>query len=291
MMQLHRLEGFYRVARAGGYARAAREFPYPISQPGVHAQVRKLEEDLGLRLFEQVSKDRLVPTRAGRRLLEFCEPFFTRLPDVVRGLARGGGRVRVEAGALEIQEILPPWVRRLRARHPQVEIELREIDAPEHARLFRDEVDVIVDHQPHVPDGVSTRVVAEHRGFLIAPSDHPALRRRRPALTAFRDDAFVAFPEKFPQHAIQRGALAALGAHPRQVTHAPSVASILSFVAAGLGYSLIPWPAPTGPRARGIVALPLPEARARFPVLASWRTRHHPDDVLDAFLAVAPRRE
>src|SRR5207248_180584 len=47
MIQLGRLEGFYRVARAEGYARAAREFPYPITQPGVYQQVRKLEGALG----------------------------------------------------------------------------------------------------------------------------------------------------------------------------------------------------------------------------------------------------
>lgn len=39
---LQRLEGFYWVARIGGYARAARAFPYPITQPGVHQQVRRL---------------------------------------------------------------------------------------------------------------------------------------------------------------------------------------------------------------------------------------------------------
>ena len=32
---LHRLEGFFWVARTGGYARAARAFPYPITQPAV----------------------------------------------------------------------------------------------------------------------------------------------------------------------------------------------------------------------------------------------------------------
>ena len=36
MIQLQRLEGFYWVARCEGYARAARSFPYPITQPGVH---------------------------------------------------------------------------------------------------------------------------------------------------------------------------------------------------------------------------------------------------------------
>ena len=59
MLQLHRLEGFYWVARTGGYAKAARAFPYPITQPAVHQQVKKLEGELGLSLFERVSKDKM----------------------------------------------------------------------------------------------------------------------------------------------------------------------------------------------------------------------------------------
>jgi DNA-binding transcriptional LysR family regulator len=286
MIQLHRLEGFYRVAQAGGYARAARQFPYPITQAGVHAQVHKLEEELGARLFEQVAKDRMVPTRAGRRLLAFCAPFFQALPEVIRGLAHGGGHLRVEAGALEIQEVLPPWLRRLRAQRPEITVELREIDTADHGRLLRDQVDVIVDHQPQVPAGISTRSVAEHRSFLVAAADQAPLRSGRAALTALREHPFVAFPSALPQAVLQREALRASGILPPQIIEAPSVASILSFVAAGLGYSLVPWPTPTGPRIPGVMAIPLRGRGTRFPVLAGWRTRREPDEVLEAFLAL-----
>ncbi|MCA9321778.1 MAG: LysR family transcriptional regulator, partial [Planctomycetes bacterium] len=47
MVQIHRFEGFYWVALTGGYARAARAFPYPITQPAVHQQVKRLEAELG----------------------------------------------------------------------------------------------------------------------------------------------------------------------------------------------------------------------------------------------------
>ena len=56
MINLQRIEGFYWVAKTEGYARAARAFPYPITQPGVHQQVRRLEEELGVKLFERVGK-------------------------------------------------------------------------------------------------------------------------------------------------------------------------------------------------------------------------------------------
>jgi DNA-binding transcriptional LysR family regulator len=295
MILLYQLEGFYRVAIAGGYARAAREFPYPITQPGVHAQVRRLERELGARLFEQVAKDRTVPTRAGRQLLAFCAPFFERLPDVARSIgARAvAGRLRIEAGALEIQEVLPAWMRRLRAAHPDIEIELREIDGPAYTRLFQDQVDLIVDHQPDLPRGVSSMVVATHHGFLVAPADHPLMRRKTVRPSSFAGEPFVTFNANLPQHRLQLMALRALGGEPRRLTHAPSAASILSFVAAGLGYSLIPWPGPTGPSVPGVRAIRLRGNGTTFPVVASWRTTQVPDPVLASALRlsiVAPTR-
>src|SRR5689334_19197478 len=142
MIQLYQLEGFYRVAVHGGYARAARSSPYPISQPRVYQRARKLEEDIGQASFERVGHDRVALTAAGRRLFEFCEPFFRELPDVVRDVQAGlaGGPLRIEAGALEVRYVLPAWLRRVRAKHPALRVDLREIEAPDYERLRRGEV-------------------------------------------------------------------------------------------------------------------------------------------------------
>jgi DNA-binding transcriptional LysR family regulator len=291
MTQFHRLEGFYRVALAEGYARAARSFPYPISQAGVHAQVRKLEQELGVRLFEQVTKDRLVPTRAGRKLLEFCAPFFERFPALARDVARGEGhaRLRIEAGALEIQEVLPRWFRRVQAEHPRIELELREIEVADLRRLLDGQVDLIVDHQSNVPKGISSRRVATHRGYLVAPSRHPLAARGALRPDRFHDEPFVALSSALPQSALQLKALQRLGAEPRRITYAPSVTSVLAFVAAGLGYSLIPWPGADGPRVRGVASRELRGRDSRFPVLACYRTSNEPDAALEAVLSLAPQ--
>ena len=89
MIQIHRLEGFYWVAREGGYAKAARAFPYPITQPAVHQQVKKLESELNVQLFERVGKETMQLTAGGQRLYDFVKPFFERLPAVVRSVQGG----------------------------------------------------------------------------------------------------------------------------------------------------------------------------------------------------------
>src|SRR5574341_1962142 len=109
MIQLHNLEGFFWVSRLRGYARAARSFPYPITQPGVYIQVRKLETELGVRLFERVAKDQVRLTAAGDHLFHFCAPFFEELPRVLRALEAGayGGRLRIGAAGLALRHLLP----------------------------------------------------------------------------------------------------------------------------------------------------------------------------------------
>ena len=86
-VRLHQLEGFFHVALQGGFARAAAAMPYPITEPALHQQVRKLERALGTSLLVRGPARRMVTTAEGRALLEFITPYFERLPRVLRELA------------------------------------------------------------------------------------------------------------------------------------------------------------------------------------------------------------
>ena len=102
MLQIQRLEGFYHVGRTGGYARAARGFPYPITQPAVHQQVKKLERELDVKLFERIGKDKMQLTAAGEHLHRFIAPFFRDLPAIARAVRQGsyGGKLTIHAEPL-----------------------------------------------------------------------------------------------------------------------------------------------------------------------------------------------
>jgi DNA-binding transcriptional LysR family regulator len=289
-ISLSRLEGFYWVARTEGYARAARAFPYPITQPGVHQQVRRLEEELGLTLFERVGKDRVILTVEGRGLYAFVAPFYERLPGLVSQLRAGeaGGVLRVQASGLAIRQILPPWLRRLQAARPDIEVELAEAQTPSVEALRRGEVDLIVDHLPEVPPDVAARRVATVRAFLVLPSNHRLAGRRRVRLSDLQGESFIGYRADAHLRAMQ---LAALSEHAPAVkpTHAAdSAEAILGFVAAGIGFSLVPSLLPQGPRVAGVKVLPLPGAHARFPLHAAFRrgSRRHP--LVEAALALAP---
>ncbi|MCA9624699.1 MAG: LysR family transcriptional regulator [Myxococcales bacterium] len=291
MIQLHRLEGFYWVAVAGGYARAARQFPYPITQPAVHQQVRKLEADLGTRLFERVAKDQMELTAAGRHLHRFCAPFFEQLPAVVRAIEtlEFGGPLRIDAAGLPLRHLLPSWVKRLRKRRPDIEVELSEIQTPSLTRLERAETDLIIDHLPDRPERFPARVVAEAKAFLVLPADHPLAEREEVELGDLGEEAFVSYHPSLPHRALQLAALQEVGNRPRRTLSASGVETILGFVEAGLGYSVVPWLDPKGPKARGVRTFPIRDPRGALPIHAVWRESRAPHPLLEAALEVAPQ--
>ena len=223
-------------------------------------------------------------------LFEFCAPFFERLPGVVGSIVRGtlGGALRIDAAALEIRHVLPPWLKRLRKAHPELAIVVNEVPAPDYDRLRRSETDLVVDYQPSLPADVDSRTIAEYRAFVVAPNALSPPRSRPLHLATMKDAPFVHFAAGTLQHALQMQALQEAGCEPSFLLNAASVDGILGFVSAGLGYSLVPWPDPLGPKLQGVRSAPYRAASLRFPVSAAFHRSAENERAVSLALGFAP---
>jgi DNA-binding transcriptional LysR family regulator len=287
-MQIARLEGFYWVARTGGYAAAARAFPYPLTQPAVFQQVRKLEDELGVRLFERVGKAEVRLTAAGRQLYDHAAPFFERLPAVERALkaATPARELRLAAEALILQQVLPGWIRRLHRREPDLHVEVRELAAPDPEVVRSGDVDLAVAYFPSaLPAGLASRAVATLSSFLILPAGGELARRPRVGLRQLTGETFVTYNRGTIHHELQRRALARSGAAPARVISASTTEAILGLVAAGVGCSLVPSIDEVSLRRRGVVARPFAAGQGRFPVQAVWRASGPANPAVDVALS------
>src|SRR5437868_2070789 len=111
-MNIHHLELFYYVARYGGISAAVRHMPYSIQQPAMSSQIRRLEDDLGVKLFER-TPFRLSPE--GEELLAFVRPFFDHVDAVgVRLRKRVAPQVRICASELVLRDYLPTVTQKLK---------------------------------------------------------------------------------------------------------------------------------------------------------------------------------
>lgn len=149
-MNVHHLELFYYVAKHRGISAAVRHIPYGIQQPAVSGQMRQLEEDAGVKLFDR-SPFKL--TAAGEQLFAHVEPFFGNLGAIKRQLVNGQQpTLRVGASEVVLRTHLPVVLERLRHSHPQIRLKLRSGFESELAGWLRDgEVDLIISPLPGRP--------------------------------------------------------------------------------------------------------------------------------------------
>ncbi|MER2560072.1 MAG: LysR family transcriptional regulator [Myxococcaceae bacterium] len=288
-MNLQRLEGFYWVARQQGYARAARAFPYPITQPGVHQQVRRLEDELGIKLFERVGKDKVVLTPRGQLLFDGFAPFYEQLA-VLEARVKGGqvgGTLKLCAAGHLLRHLMPEWLRRLQSRRPDITVALTELPHADLELLRRGDADLLVDWLPEIPADVEVREVARAEAWIVAPTHGPHAQKGKLSLTTLAQVPFIGYQADRQLKALQLAALEAHGVRPREAFGADSSDTILGFVAAGLGFSLIPGLNASGPKAPGVIAQRLERPQARFPIHAVWR-RGRPHPLVEAALECAP---
>lgn len=186
-MNVHHLELFYYVARHGGISRAVRNMPYGIQQPAVSSQIRLLEQDLGVKLFER-SPFKLTP--AGVELDNFVRPFFENLNAMALRLrTRGAEQLRIGASELVLRDYLPAVIQRMKQGHPELRLALRSGFQPElESWLHAREIDLaIIPLRGRVPSGVRCLRLLRLPLVLLVPkqakikSAAELLAQKRPA--------------------------------------------------------------------------------------------------------------
>lgn len=290
MIDLHRLAGFHLVASNGGYAKAARAADYPITQPALHQQVKKLEQEVGVQLLERVGKDVMQPTPAGEQLLRFVAPFLRDLPRVVERVRSGDydGSLVIHAESMLIRQLLPGWLLALRRRRPRAELSLQELVHVDLELLRSGRADVLIAHLPEVPDDIASQTVATVHACLVVPREH-APKRGRPKLEALRDVPFLTYPPNTRHHALQMQALALHGIAPAATMALDTADTIQGYVEAGLGWSLVPSLDADGPKGRRLAAYAWGRPRTTFPILMMWRRDAPEHPLLDELIACAPK--
>ncbi|MBZ0287109.1 MAG: LysR family transcriptional regulator, partial [Anaerolineae bacterium] len=89
LLDLHKVQVFYTVARAGGFTRAAQQLH--MTQPTVSQHVKELEEVLSVTLFERSTRS-LRLTDAGQTLYEYAEKLLLLANDAVNAVQFAAGR-------------------------------------------------------------------------------------------------------------------------------------------------------------------------------------------------------
>ncbi len=143
MLNVHHLELFYYVARAGGITPGLRLIPYGIQQPAVSSQLTRLEESIGTRLFQRRP---FSLTPAGHEVFEHIAPFFSHLGQLAgRVRQEAAQHLRLAASASVLRKHLPALLKTIASQTPGLRVTLREATQPAAERMLREhEIDLAV---------------------------------------------------------------------------------------------------------------------------------------------------
>ncbi|WP_346949672.1 LysR family transcriptional regulator [Dyella sp.] len=174
------LRVFFAVVDAGSFAGAGEILD--MSQPGVSRAIARLEQRLGLRLFDRTTRA-VALTEEGRRFHRQVTPVLAELEEVVDEAAGSAGAVRgkLRVGLLDplfAQLLLAPRIETFLARHPQLQLELLVRDQP--GDLVSEGIDLAIRFGEPRASALVARKLLETRVLTVAA---PAYLRRhgRPA--------------------------------------------------------------------------------------------------------------
>jgi len=242
-MDLRQLRYFSALAETLNFHRAAERLH--ISQPPLTVAIRKLEEDLGVALFDRDPRGARL-TAAGQAALGPARATLAaadKIREAVRQGAAGlSGRLSVGFIGSAIGDLLPRIVSPYREAYPQVELSLQELSSVEIVRgIAARRLDIGLVRLP-VMDSTPVHMDVIERDVLVAalPRNDVLARRQVVPLSALSDRAFILYSPVSVLHATVRLECHRAGFTPRVAQEAVQVQTILSLVEAGLGVALIP---------------------------------------------------
>ncbi len=242
-LSLRRLTYFVAVAEELHFGRAADRLN--MAQPPLSQQIRVLEKDLGVTLFERSTR-RVSLTSAGRHLYDDAFDVVARAQALHRSaqtLRKGeGGVLRIGFVDSASYDVLPRLIREHRNRWPNVRYELRSLSSDQQAtELERRTIDLGIARTQPAGDLAATAIMNEPL-LLAVNDDDPRSRQKTTSLTTLRGDRLIGFDRTVsPTLHAELGALfASIGAAYEPTLEATEYTAILGLVAAGEGVAVVP---------------------------------------------------
>ena len=244
MTDLRRLRQFVAVAEELSFRRAADRLH--MSQPPLSQMIRALEKDLGVKLFERTRR-KVELTQPGRVLLDQAHRVLSQMERALaaaRGAGRGmTGRLTVGFVSSSTFEILPAILRRFRASHPAVDLQLEELDTVDQTdALLQHRIDVALNRPPtFYASAIAQETLLRERMIVAVPENHPLAARRTLRLRDLREERFVLIPPRWGTgyHTRVLDACQKAGFVPRVAQTARYMHTIVGLVAAGMGVALV----------------------------------------------------
>lgn len=283
-MHLEELHWFVALADTEHVTEAAAELG--VSQPTLSRALTRLEQEIGVRLFDRVGR-RLHLNEYGRILLEHARRSIAEIQAATDRIAAlrdpDTGRVRLAFLHSLANWYVPEQLRRFREAAPGIAFDLFQGPAHEITqRILDGGSDVGITSPPPDPTAFAWHRLYVERLCLAVPVGHRLATRSRISLAVAADEPFVALEKPFGLRLLTDDLWAEVGIDPDIVFEASEIPTMEGLVAAGFGVAVVPVPR-DGADTR-VVHVPLSNSRAKREVGLAWAQDRPPAPPTQRFL-------
>ncbi|UKS29405.1 LysR substrate-binding domain-containing protein [Paenibacillus sp. HWE-109] len=238
-MELLQLQYFLAVARLEHVTDAARSLH--VTQSSLSKTIQRLEEDLGVPLFDRTGR-KLRLNAFGSRFLHRAE---RALFELEQGKQELSDLSSPQHGTIELAvtnaSTLPNILRIFQKKHPQIQFHVQMLTTQEMITLLhRGEVDFGLSSPPTNEDEIECQIVFADPILVAVPLGHRLADRSRISLSELKDERFVGVKRGYLTRDLVDSVCSSAGFVPRYVYEGNEPTRLSALVEAGIGIAFIP---------------------------------------------------
>ncbi len=206
-----------------------------VTQSTLSHQIRQLEEELGVALFDRVGK-RVVLTEYGDELLHYATRALSEIDQGLGALKHKGasavGELRIGSTHTFNLGFIPDCIAIFQPRHPQVKVMVEELSADQIGeRLRQGTLDLGIAYRPAEPGNLQFELLYNEEMVLVVSPSHPLARRKRVRMVELHGLPMVLLLPSFATRLMLDECFRSCGAQPQVMAEMNTVAPMLGVVA------------------------------------------------------------
>ncbi len=260
-MKLQQLRYIWEVARHDLNVSATAEKLY-TSQPGISKQIRMLEDELGVQIFQRSGKHLTEVTPAGQAIIDKCSEILAGV-DSIKQIAlehsdHKSGSLSIATTHTQARYVLPPVIQEFMRRYPAVTLHMHQGTPMQISELAsKGTVDfAIATEALELFENLIMMPCYEWNRSVIVPEDHPLLDIEPLTLKALAEYPIVTYVFGFTGRSQLDAAFNTAGLKPQVTFTAADADVIKTYVKLGLGVGIVASMAYDPDRDSGLKAIP-----------------------------------
>ena len=243
-MELRHLRYFLTLADELHFGRAAEKLF--MAQPPLSRQIKLLEEELGVELFNRTKKSvQLTPygkylREEALKIFQHMEIMKNRLDLLKEGIV---GQIKIGYVGSAMHSLLPDVLSQLKKKYPEIDTHLSELDNDGQIEALRNgNIDVGFIRPPIKVDDISMKPICSETFSLIVPFSHPLAKSNKINLEQLAEEPFVSFCRQCGPALFDKtiSICNRAGFFPKIVHETSQINSLVRLVESNMGYSIVP---------------------------------------------------